>query len=135
MAEVKIADQDMYGYRTTGTHEPDTRVRVIAGTEIPPDLHSLEPTDDFKDQTLYPDVTSARLSAEEQEQAAKDREKAIAQPSQYNPDQPEDTMPRARTSATAQHSAEDRAKASAASEKRARQQPKRSGRDEAVGEE
>lgn len=75
MTELKIADQDMYGYRTTGPHEPDTRVRVIAGTEIPPDLHSLEPTKDFKDQDLYPDVTAARATAEDQ-QALQDERNA-----------------------------------------------------------
>lgn len=137
--ELKLADQDMYGYRHTGPHEPPTRVRVIAGTQIPPDLVDLEPTDDFQEQRQYPDVSAAQIasmSEEEQQQAAKDREAAIAQPSQYNPDQPDDgDLPRARVSATAQHTAEDRAKASAANEKRARQRPKRSGADEAVGEE
>lgn len=135
MTEVKIADQDMYGYRVTGPLEPRTQVRVMAGSTIPPDLVDLEPTSDFQDEVQYPENTAATMSAEEQEQASKDREKAIAQPSQYNPDQPDDgDLPRARTSATAQHSAEDRSKASAAQEKRARQQPKRSGRDEAVAE-
>lgn len=109
MTELKIADKNMYGYRYTGAHEPPTRVRVFAGTQIPPDLVDLEAASELDEQVRYPEATSASMTAEEQEQAARDREAAIAQPSQYNPDQPEDTMPRARTSATAQHTPEQRA--------------------------
>jgi hypothetical protein len=132
--ELKIADQDMYGYRHTGPHEPPTRVRVIAGQQIPPDLVDLEATKDFAEQRQYPDVVAAHQSEEQQAELAKANEAAIAQPSQYNPDQPENDMPVSRSSATAAHSAEDRAQASAKADKRSRQAPKRSGKDEAAGE-
>jgi hypothetical protein len=78
MTELKIADQNMYGYRYTGPHEPPTRVRVIAGTEIPPDLVDLGPMpDEDANPVLYPEATSASLTAEEQEQAANERAKAV----------------------------------------------------------
>lgn len=46
MAELDIASQNMYGYRHTGPNDPPTRVRIVAGTQIPPDLVDFEDAGD-----------------------------------------------------------------------------------------
>lgn len=71
MAELEIAKQDMYGYRQV---MPDhrTRVRVFAGTPIPPDLVDLESAgDELQPQTIYDtqEATSATMSEAEQQAA------------------------------------------------------------------
>jgi len=82
MAEVDLAKRDMYGYREVMPGER-SRVRVVAGTPIPPDLTDLEDADDL----AGPDVTEfaghaavAQMSEEDQEAAAAEREKLIAPP-------------------------------------------------------
>lgn len=74
MAELEIAKKDMYGYRQV---MPDhrTRVRVFAGTPIPPDLIDLESAgDELQPNTIYDtdEKTSATMTEEEQ-QAAHER--------------------------------------------------------------
>lgn len=94
MAELDIAKSDMYGYRETGPNEPATRVRVVAGTPIPPDLINLEGTDEIA-EGQYPETVAAHASAEDQEKAQKERNESTQGGAQYNPDQPEDRGQRA----------------------------------------
>lgn len=121
MAEVKIADQNMYGYRVTGPHEPRTQVRVIAGQQIPPDLVDLEPMpkeDDPSNVALYPEVTSALMTAEEQEKVQKARNESTrgTATEEHDADIPDPDVPVNRGT------------------RAQRQQRGRSGKDEAAGE-
>ena len=82
MAEVDLAKRDMYGYRETMPGEK-SRVRIVAGTPIPPDLTDLEDADDLAgpDTTEFTGTAAiAQMSEEDQQAAAEEREKLITPP-------------------------------------------------------